>query len=507
MKAKFVILAMVFLSLRLYRIDQPLVEMHNVRQTQTAMIARNLLEDNFNLLYTRVDWWGNQPGYVVLEFPLYQAIVAVVWKAFGIHDIFGRLVTLVFSIVCAIYLYKIAEKLLSETVAYWSVFFFAICPLSIFMSRAMMINMTSLSLSLVGFYYWLKWSDSKKYGPLVIAAASLVLAALVNNSIVLPILLPMLYIAFTKRENSIRYYLTLVLFAVVFIAAMAVWSAHLAYVNGLYHPDWGLEKSLEHFFAPDIQRVEPYYYFRTAMYLLYFVLGFHGLILFIGGLKKTWQRKTKGSRILLAWLWGGLIYYLIFFNALTGHNYYWLPMVLPLSIFVGVFIEDFLIRSWVQKSPVLKGAVIAFVLTLLAWIALPMLHSTEEDRISYQAALSVKNISKPQDLILVGTLHTDVAHPYYPTILYYAERRGWNIAGGRWHLSIDTATVDSLRFLGAKFLVVTFGRSEQRRISSIFPMFKYFAHEVNVDMAPIEGLLRNRYSVVAEDRNYALYRL
>lgn len=40
----------VFLSLRLYGIGEPLVEMHNVRQTQTAMITRNLLNDNFNVL-------------------------------------------------------------------------------------------------------------------------------------------------------------------------------------------------------------------------------------------------------------------------------------------------------------------------------------------------------------------------------------------------------------------------------------------------------------------------
>ena len=505
---RFLFLIVVFLSLRLYKISQPLIEMHSVRQTQTAMVTRNIVKDDFNLLYTRVDWRGDQPGYVVLEFPLYQAIVAFVWKVLGNYDIYGRLVSLFFSIICAIYLYRIARKLFSEIVAYWAVFFFAICPLSIFMSRAFMINMTSLSLSLIGFYYCLDWFDNRKIRPFVIASVSLILATLVNNPISFPLFIPLLYLSFINRENNIHYYISLTFFLVIFSVTLLFWSKHLAHVNNIYFPEWGLQKSLQHFFAPqDAGRLDPYNYFRTIMYLLYFVLGVHGLIMIIGGVKNIWKRKTDGSRILMSWFCGGLLYYLVFFKALSGHNYYWLPIVPIFCLFIGVFVEQFIIRYRVRRTALLKTSILVFTVTLFLWVVLPVIHSTEPDNIAYQAGIMVKNYSEPQDLILVATLHTDVAHRDYPTILYYAERKGWNIASGRSHPFIDTMSVDSLRSDGAKFLVLSYGKSEYRRISSLFPLFKYFSHDVGLNFSPIIEMLRNRYEVVTENNNYILFRI
>ena len=72
-KNEWTILAsIVFLGLviRLYGINLPLVDSHQVRQAQTAMMARNLYEDNMNIFRPRLDFFGNVPGYIIMEFPL-----------------------------------------------------------------------------------------------------------------------------------------------------------------------------------------------------------------------------------------------------------------------------------------------------------------------------------------------------------------------------------------------------------------------------------------------------
>lgn len=500
----FVFLGIIFILLRIYKINQPLLEMHSVRQTQTAMITKNLLKDNFNFLNTRIDWTGNEPGYFVQELPFYQIIVASFWKIFGTHDLYGRLVSLLFSIFCAIYLFKIADRLFSTSVAYWAVFFFAICPLSIFMSRSFMINMTSLSLSLIGFYFWLVWSDTKTFKTFAVASISLILATLINLPVVFPAIISIGYVTFRKRDKALKFYLPLLFFGGLFIILNIAWNMHASQINTIFEPGWDARSAFYHFFGIGVSRFNLYYLFRILMYLIYFVLGFHGLLLLTNGLKITWSQKTEGSRILLAWFSGGILYYFVFFNAIRGHNYYALPIVPIACILIGNSIVHFIKKYLAQKKIMPKIIAILFIITIPLWIAFPLLHSLEQDRISYEAGLEVKNHSEPEDLVLVGILHTNVASEVYPTILYYAERKGWNIAKTT-KPEINKTTVDNLRSLGAKFLIVTFGKFEYRPISSKFPLFKYFSHEVNIDTKQIIAKLKNQYETIVEKGNYILF--
>ncbi|MDA8156150.1 MAG: hypothetical protein M0Z52_06820 [Actinomycetota bacterium] len=61
------------LLVRLYHITYPINDMHDVRQTQTAGLIRDYYRHGINLLYPTIITLG-KPGYLVLEFPIYQAI-------------------------------------------------------------------------------------------------------------------------------------------------------------------------------------------------------------------------------------------------------------------------------------------------------------------------------------------------------------------------------------------------------------------------------------------------
>jgi len=81
---------MLFLLLRIVNINVPLINMHNVRQTQTSIITRDLLFDNMNIFMIRVDWRGNSPGYFIQEFSLDSTLVVILWTIIGVSDIWGR---------------------------------------------------------------------------------------------------------------------------------------------------------------------------------------------------------------------------------------------------------------------------------------------------------------------------------------------------------------------------------------------------------------------------------
>lgn len=507
---KFIILGIIFISLRLYQINQPLIEMHHVRQTQTAMIAKNLLEDRFNLFYTRIDWHGNDVSYYVQEFPLYQSIVALFWKILGKREIIGRCVSLFFSILATVFLYKISKELFSRNVAYWTAVFFAISPISIFLSRAFMINMTSLSLYLVGFYYWLLWFDRNHPYLIIPPIITFTLATLNNITTGLPFFIPILYLTIKYWKNSRKFYFSLILFWSIFTTTILAWNLHAARVNNLYYPAQSAENLLVHFFfQPGYSRFNLYLWFRIFMYLLFFAAGFHGFTTLSLGIKSLWKGGSKSSCILLSWVSGAILYYLVYFTALSGHNYYILPVIPILSICIGLSINYLLIKYRMSNLKFnIKVLILIFIMTIPIWIIIALLHMTHEDRVSYDAALSAKRYSSEKDLVLVATLHTLNAPPeMYPTTLYYANRRGWNI-GNASKPNIDCSTIERFRQHGAKFLIVTFGKYEHNKITNRFPLYrKFFSRESGIDAKDQLIKLKKKYTVIEESKNYILFRL
>src|SRR3990172_6816870 len=92
-------------TVRLYRIDNPVADWHSWRQADTAAVARNFVKADFNLLSPQSDSFlalnehglENPNRWFINEFPFYNALVALVYKQFGINVIYARLVSVAFA--------------------------------------------------------------------------------------------------------------------------------------------------------------------------------------------------------------------------------------------------------------------------------------------------------------------------------------------------------------------------------------------------------------------------
>ena len=82
---------LISVAIRLIGVDQPLLEGAILRQIQTAEISYNLFSDGFDLLHPQIHVLP-EPRYFILEFPIYSSIIALLYKLFGVHEVFGRVI-------------------------------------------------------------------------------------------------------------------------------------------------------------------------------------------------------------------------------------------------------------------------------------------------------------------------------------------------------------------------------------------------------------------------------
>jgi 4-amino-4-deoxy-L-arabinose transferase-like glycosyltransferase len=84
--------------LRLKGLHDPIFDHPGWRQGDTAAIARNFAQLQLNPLFPQTDYDGPPPNYVELELQIVPFLAALLYKIFGVHEVFGRLISLAFGI-------------------------------------------------------------------------------------------------------------------------------------------------------------------------------------------------------------------------------------------------------------------------------------------------------------------------------------------------------------------------------------------------------------------------
>lgn len=140
------------------------------RQSDTESMARNFLEDKFNIFYPQFNYDGEKPNYVQLEFQITTFLIALLYKAFGYHYYLARLVPIMFFMGSAIYLYLIVRRYYGNPGAWYTVIAYAIMPMNIFYTRAIMPESAALFFFIGAFYYFTKWYDNEKLSTLFVSA-------------------------------------------------------------------------------------------------------------------------------------------------------------------------------------------------------------------------------------------------------------------------------------------------------------------------------------------------
>src|SRR6266404_7908448 len=188
------VIGMLAVAVRLVLIDQAYVDHWSWRQSDVAAIARNFLQNGFRFGYPQIDWAGNAPGYVGTEFPILPLIAAVCYKFAGVHEWIGRIQAVILFAVSLPFFFLLVREVYGSTAAVWATFFYGLAPANIFAGRSFMPDIPSLSLAIIGLYFFLSWVHDGKSGQLFVAAIAISMSLLIKITSIV-IVAPLAYMA------------------------------------------------------------------------------------------------------------------------------------------------------------------------------------------------------------------------------------------------------------------------------------------------------------------------
>src|SRR5205823_1774086 len=127
----------------------------------------------------------------------------------------------------------------------WATFFYAFAPLSIVASRAFMPDIPSLSLALIGMYFFLDWVERNDRRSLMVSALLISLSLLIKLPTAV-IGVPLLYLAVSRGEKlppvpevqkrSMLMRWELWLFALITLVPSAIWYWHAYRMAENFYP-------------------------------------------------------------------------------------------------------------------------------------------------------------------------------------------------------------------------------------------------------------------------------
>ncbi|KUK79079.1 MAG: PMT family glycosyltransferase, 4-amino-4-deoxy-L-arabinose transferase [Microgenomates bacterium 39_7] len=310
--------------LRLYRVDNPVLDWHAFRQADTASVTYRYTLEGVNLLYPKYhdlsniqSGLDNPEGYRMVEFPLINGFIAIILRALPEADlvITSRFISILASTGTMIFLYWFIKQILSHQLALLSVIFFGLMPFSIFYSRVIlpepfMLMFSTASMAFFAAYYLPKNLKDRKKVFWWLSIICLALSLLIKPFVLFlaPVYVYILWLHQPHFLKNMRTYL----YPILAIIPLILWRRWIQnFPEGIPASQW--------LFNSDGIRLRPAW-FRWLFWerLTILIGGFIGPILALPNILK----KNKGLMLLASW-WTGLILYLIVIA--TGnvrHDYY-----------------------------------------------------------------------------------------------------------------------------------------------------------------------------------------
>ena len=144
-------LLVIGLLIRVPHLSQPFTALSSFRQTETAYPALIYHEQGINLLHPQLPVFGS-PWQVPFEFPLFQAMAALVMNLGVATDLALRATGLICFMATAVAVWGLVRHLSTRTAAVIALLVFLLSPFNIWWSRSSMIEYMATALS-VG-YVW-----------------------------------------------------------------------------------------------------------------------------------------------------------------------------------------------------------------------------------------------------------------------------------------------------------------------------------------------------------------
>jgi 4-amino-4-deoxy-L-arabinose transferase-like glycosyltransferase len=413
------------LALRLRGLHDPMLDHPGWRQGDTAAIARNFATLDMNPLHPQTDYDGPPPNYVELELQIVPFVAASLYKVFGIHEVFGRLISIAFSLGTVAMLAYFARWLFgSEVAGIAAAALFAIYPGSVYYGRSFTPDTTMvffLTAALFASARFFLESDARSWRGFW-AAGLLGAAAILAKPVAAVALVPIVAMSAGRfgLAGTLRRPHVWALLAV----AVVPYLCYDAYLSRIAEWHWasGITKlhvlpSLALALSSPAAFVEKLKALRSVFGMLWTtMLGPFGLGLFALAIFVPAARRARP--LLFGWLVAALLYA---YAVVTVERVdYYLYLVLPLA---ALWTGAALARAAEMLPPTRDARLGA---AGVAALALGLIANDGRHRVApyYAYNKSVYRAAKALDATLAPGALVVMGH-YDPSVLYYIGRKGW----------------------------------------------------------------------------------
>lgn len=414
---------------RLYKIREPLADWHSWRQADTSAVTRNYVKYGVNILYPTYDdlsnvasGMDNPKGYRFVEFPAYNIVSVIIDKIFvGFSIEFsGRLTSILATCGTILFIFLIVKRHFGRKEAVISSFVYALLPYNVFFTRIILPEPFFVFTSTAMLYFIDIWTEglakgTSKYRSVVLFFISLLFTSVsfLGKPFTFFLVLPLLFLWFKNLKLSIRSLFGVLFFLLLSVIPFFLWRVWISHFpEGVPAYVWLLN-------GDGIRFKGAFFYWLFADRLGRMILGYWGISFFVFGILSAAQKRHA-----FFLLWGlSMIMYLFFFA--TGnvrHDYYQIPLIPIIAIFVGrgiTFLID--IRKWqVSSIAIYLVLIISSVFTLMfGWYFIRDLYNINHPEI-IDAGLAVE-AKTPNKSLVIAPYDGDTA------FLYQTKRAGWPI--------------------------------------------------------------------------------
>lgn len=468
MREKFTGLLLIIIlasGLRVYKLNIPLADHHSWRQSDTAAVARNFIKEGWDFLRPKIDnktplhpGKPNDQRLFLVEPPIYNSLVAVFYRFLGVKEQWARLVSIIFSLGSLIFLYLIANYYYDQKVGLLSAFFFAVLPYNIYYSRVILPESMIVFWTLGMIWWAVKWLKNEKFSNyfffLVFSAVSFS-----QKSFPLFLVLPLFYLFLNKYKKKIFLQPKLYFWLIFSFLPLVVWRWWIGnYPEGIPANYWLLNQG-------DIRFKGAFFYWIFAKRIGELILGYWGLPLLVLGLIRKWGRENW---FVYFWILAIFIYISVFAAGNVTHDYYQIPLIPVLCIFLAKGANFLLFEKMENFNKSLCRLV--FVCCLLMMLAFSWYQVRDFYNIQSGVDLAGKWIDEntPQNALVLTGDSNDA------TLLYNCNRWGWS-GGYASNFPNEPLVIEEVKKMGASFYVTTkFPKDSEFGVYMLknYPVFK-----------------------------------
>ncbi|MEK7504540.1 MAG: hypothetical protein AAB550_03510 [Patescibacteria group bacterium] len=396
MKLKIVIIAILLIgvAVRLYKITSPIGDWHSWRQADTSAVTRNFVKYGLDLLHPRFDDFSdtsgvglfNPNGYRMVEFPVFNLVHYTLYSTFGSLSLetWGRLTSVFSALVSSILIFLIVKRRQSVSAGLWSMLLYLLLPFNIYFTRVILPDpmMVTLYLASINFF---------EMNNLLLGIIFGALAVMVKPMAVF-FLLPIIFIYWKQWKKLFLIFLGIGLPFFLW----RIWSYR--FPEGMPASKWLLNGN-------GIRFKGAFFQWMFGERIGHMILGSWGVFPLLEGI-------LASSGFWLMWVFGALLYIVVFATGNIQHDYYQIPIMPVIAIMLAIGISK-------AQSLAKKFVMVVCVLFMLAFSWYQIRGNYQINHYSIVNAGKAVDRVTPKDAIILAPYNGDSA------LLYQTNRRGF----------------------------------------------------------------------------------